>query len=415
MVIKGGISFPGDKSISHRALMLASIADGDSRISNLSTGEDIQSTRVCLESCGIKINEDDGIVVVTGGKFSDPDQPLNCGNSGTTTRLLIGLLAGQGINATFTGDKSLRARPMNRILNPLSQMQLRSKSDGGRLPVTIYKSMIKGINYKSPIASAQIKSALIFAGLGARSNTSITEPILSRNHTEKMLKVLGVNLFTDGFVTTVSRLKSPLRNFNLNVPADPSTCAFFAAAVALVPGSNIIIDRILWNPTRNGFFSVIDKMGVGIEYIDQWEEAGERIAKLNVFFKSLKGINITKKQIPTLIDELPIIAILATQAEGKTVVSGAEELRFKECDRINAICLNLKRMGADIKELQDGFIINGPKELVGNKIKTFDDHRIAMAFTIAGLISRGDVVIDNQECVSISFPEFFNELSRLKK
>jgi 3-phosphoshikimate 1-carboxyvinyltransferase len=214
---------------------------------------------------------------------------------------------------------------------------------------------------------------------------------------------------------TVSPLISPIESFKLSVPGDSSTGAFFAAAAAMIPGSSIIIDRILWNPTRIGFYSTLYQMGAGVDCMGQWDEAGERIGKLNVFYQSLKGVHITKEDIPGLIDELPIIAILATQAEGKTEVSGAGELRVKECDRIHAICSNLERMGADIEESQDGFIIHGPKQLNGAEIETFHDHRIAMAFTIAGLVANGDVMLDYPECASISFPEFYNELERLKQ
>tara|TARA_B100001964_G_scaffold31407_1_gene32647 strand:- start:1144 stop:2391 length:1248 start_codon:yes stop_codon:yes gene_type:complete len=415
MAIKGTLKLPGDKSISHRALMFAALADGESRISDLSTGTDVHSTRKCLEACGIDIRDDGDDAIVKGSLFSNPAEPLDCGNSGTTIRLLLGLLAGQGINATFIGDESLSARPMNRILDPLSQMGLKCENNDGKLPVTIYQSNLNSIEYDSPIASAQVKSAILLAGLGASGVTTVIEPALSRDHTEKMLQGLGADFSFNGLTATVSPLISPLESFKLSVPGDSSTGAFFAAAAAMIPGSSIIIDRILWNPTRIGFYSTLYQMGAGVDCMGQWDEAGERIGKLNVFYQSLKGVHITKEDIPGLIDELPIIAILATQAEGKTEVSGAGELRVKECDRIHAICSNLERMGADIEESQDGFIIHGPKQLNGAEIETFHDHRIAMAFTIAGLVANGDVMLDYPECASISFPEFYNELERLKQ
>ncbi len=415
MAIKGTLKLPGDKSISHRALIFAALADGESRISDLSTGTDVHSTRKCLEACGIDIRDDGDDAIVKGSLFSNPAEPLDCGNSGTTIRLLLGLLAGQGINATFIGDESLSARPMNRILDPLSQMGLKCENNDGKLPVTIYQSNLNSIEYDSPIASAQVKSAILLAGLGASGVTTVIEPVLSRDHTEKMLQGLGAEFSFNGLTATVSPLISPLESFKLSVPGDSSTGAFFAAAAAMIPGSSIIIDRILWNPTRIGFYSTLYQMGAGVDCLDQWDEAGERIGKLNVFYQSLKGVHITKEDIPGLIDELPIIAILATQAEGKTEVSGAGELRVKECDRIHAICSNLERMGADIEESQDGFIIHGPKQLNGAEIETFHDHRIAMAFTIAGLVANGDVMLDYPECASISFPEFYNELERLKQ
>jgi 3-phosphoshikimate 1-carboxyvinyltransferase len=395
--------------------MFAALADGESRISDLSTGTDVHSTRKCLEACGIDIRDDGDDAIVKGSLFSNPAEPLDCGNSGTTIRLLLGLLAGQGINATFIGDESLSARPMNRILDPLSQMGLKCENNDGKLPVTIYQSNLNSIEYDSPIASAQVKSAILLAGLGASGVTTVIEPVLSRDHTEKMLQGLGAEFSFNGLMATVSPLISPLESFKLSVPGDSSTGAFFAAAAAMIPGSSIIIDRILWNPTRIGFYSTLYQMGAGVDCMGQWDEAGERIGKLNVFYQSLKGVHITKEDIPGLIDELPIIAILATQAEGKTEVSGAGELRVKECDRIHAICSNLERMGADIEESQDGFIIHGPKQLNGAEIETFHDHRIAMAFTIAGLVANGDVMLDYPECASISFPEFYNELERLKQ
>ena len=415
MVIKGALTFPGDKSISHRALMFAALADGESRISNLSTGADVQSTRECLEACGIEIKDDGNDVVVKGEQFSDPTKPLDCGNSGTTTRLLLGLLAGQGINATLVGDDSLSSRPMNRILDPLSQMGLISESNDGKLPITIHKSDMTGIHYESPVASAQIKSAVLLAALGASGKTSFKEPILSRDHTEKMLHGLGANISIDGLTATISNLTSPLSNFEISVPGDPSTAAFFAASAALVPNSEIVLNRILANPLRTGLFAALERMGAGMECLDQWDEAGERIGNLKIFHQPMIGISITKTGVPGLIDELPIIAILATQAKGETEVRGAEELRVKECDRIHAVCKNLKNMGADIEELDDGFIINGPTPLNGTTIETFQDHRITMAFTIAGLIAEGDTVLNHPKCVSISYPEFFDVLEQLKQ
>ncbi|MCH2650114.1 MAG: 3-phosphoshikimate 1-carboxyvinyltransferase [Candidatus Marinimicrobia bacterium] len=413
MAIKGEIIFPGDKSISHRALMFAALANGESRISNLSTGVDVKSTRNCLEACGIEIGNEGNEVVVNGGKFSDPTRPLDCGNSGTTTRLLLGLLAGQGINATFVGDESLSSRPMNRILDPLFQMGLKCESHDGKLPITIQNSDLNGIQYESPVASAQVKSAILLAGLGASGKTSVKEPILSRDHTEKMINGLGVDISIKGLTATVSNLSTPFSSFQFSVPGDPSTAAFFAASAALVPNSEIVLNRVLANPTRIGFFAALEKMGVGIEWLDQWDEAGERIRNIKIFHQALNSTPITIDNIPGLIDEIPVIAILATQVEGKMEIRGAEELRIKECDRIHAICKNLKTMGADIQELDDGFIINGPTPLYGAKIETFHDHRIAMAFAIAGLVAHGKMVLDHPECASISYPEFYDELERM--
>ncbi len=288
MVIKGTLTFSGDKSISHRALMFSALANGESRISNLSTGADVQSTRKCLEACGVEIRDEGNEVVVNGGKLSDPIDSLDCGNSGTTTRLLLGLMAGQGINATFIGDDSLSSRPMNRIIDPLYQMGLKSESNDGKLPITICKSDLNRIRYKSPVASAQVKSAVLLAGLGASGETSVTEPILSRDHTEKMLSGLGANLSTEGLAATVSNMTSPLSPFDLTVPGDPSTAAFFAASASLVPNSELVLTRILANPTRTGFFTALEKMGAAIERLNLWDEAGELIGNLKLCQQSLK-------------------------------------------------------------------------------------------------------------------------------
>tara|TARA_Y100001970_G_scaffold81884_1_gene103704 strand:+ start:4838 stop:6085 length:1248 start_codon:yes stop_codon:yes gene_type:complete len=413
MAIRGEIEFPGDKSISHRALMLASLAFDQSRIKNLSTGNDIQSTRKCLEACGINIKNDKNEIIVEGNTFSNPIGPLYCGNSGTTARLMFGLLAGRGIQATFTGDESLSSRPMDRIMIPLSKMGLKYKSTNGKLPVSIEHSNLNGIEYESVIASAQLKSAIILAGLGANNETVIIEPLQSRDHTEIMLTSMGANIQTDGLSTSVEPLCSELRSIDITVPGDPSTASFFVAAASLIPDSNIIIKNILLNPTRGRFFSVIKEMGGNIQCIDRFEQAGEAIGNLAISYQELSSITINGQDVPALIDELPILAILATQAKGTTIVNGAGELRVKECDRIKAICLNLKKMGGDILELEDGFIINGPTKLHGAKIETFYDHRIAMAFTIAGLITESEVILDHPECASTSFPEFYSVLERV--
>jgi len=412
MAIKGEITFPGDKSISHRALMFAALVQGESRLSNLSTGDDVQTTRRCLEVCGITIKDEGNDVVVSGSQFQHPIQPLDCGNSGTTARLMMGLLTGQGITATFTGDTSLSARPMARILEPLTQMGLKSTSTNGTLPVSIFASDLKGFHYESPVASAQIKSAILLAGLGAEGETSVTEPVLSRDHTERLLKSMGGTLSSNNLTTTISN--SSLSPFQLTIPGDPSTAAFFAAAAAMIPDSDLTLNRILRNTTRIGFFRALQKMGAGMVCEKQWDEAGESLGNLRVFHQSLKGITLSKNDIPGLIDEIPILAILATQATGKTTVRNAGELRVKECDRIHAICNNLNKMGATIEELDDGFIIEGPTQLTGATIETFHDHRIAMAFTIAGLIADGRVTLDDPTCASVSYPEFYDELERLQ-
>ena len=413
MVIRGEIELPGDKSISHRALMFAALAQGESKIENISTGDDIQSTMNCLKACGIDINNKNEGLIVKGGSFSDPKRPLNCGNSGTTARLMLGLLAGRRIQAKFTGDDSLSSRPMDRIMSPLSKMGLKYRSTNGKLPVTIEQSDLVGIDYRSSIASAQLKSALLLAGLGADSKTIVREPLKSRDHTEIMLSEMGAKIHTDGLSTFIEPQSSDLRSINMSIPGDPSSAAFFVAAAAMLPGSGIILKNILLNPTRAEVFHHLEKMGVVIKYINNYKRSGESIGSLAISHGELSSIIINEQDVPGVIDELPILAILATQANGTTIVKGASELRVKECDRINAICLNLRKMGGDIIELEDGFKINGPTELHGANIETFHDHRIAMAFAIAGLITTQSVILDHPECASTSFPEFYDVLDRV--
>ena len=415
MVIEGEIDLPGDKSISHRSLMISALSQGVSRISNLSKGNDLISTVNCLKACGVKIKYHHEDVVVYGGKFSNPDSVLDCGNSGTTVRLLMGLLIGQGISATFTGDRSLLKRPMFRIIKPLELMGAKIEHNDGRLPIKINSKKLKGIQYSSTIASAQIKSSIILAGLGSKGTTAYTEPFKSRDHTEIMLKNLGSNISTQGLMTTLKPLTKPLKSMQIKIPGDPSSAAFFAGAVALIPDSKITINNLLNNPTRNAFFLVLKEMGLGINYINEKINDGENVADLEVYFRKIKSAKILEQNIPNIIDEIPILAILATQAEGRTVIKGAKELRYKECDRIHAICSNLKKMNANILELDDGFIIEGPSKLIGARVVTYGDHRIAMAFSIAGLISKEPVILDNQDCVSISFPNFFQKLKEVAK
>jgi len=407
MAIKGTLAFPGDKSISHRALMLAGLAKGASRIHNLSSGLDVLATKDCLDACGIDFAQHtDGTWTVHPNPLSDPAQPLDCRNSGTTTRLLLGLLGGQGIGATFTGDASLSQRPMKRVLKPLSKMGLHYKSKQDRLPVTIKKSRLKGIQYSPPVASAQAKSALLLAGLGARGQTTVTETIPTRDHTEIMLQELGASITTHNHSVTLAPQTGPLENFQCTVPGDPSSAAFFTAATLLVPDSELTLKHLLLNPTRLGFYRALKSMGAQMEFDYSRSQLGELCGDLIVRHRPLQGITIPPETVPELIDELPILAVIATQADGTTRVLGAGELRVKESDRITAICENLTQMGARITEHEDGFTIKGPTPLQGARIKTYRDHRIAMAFSIAGLIASGTTILDDTRCISVSFPHF---------
>ncbi len=409
MPIRGKLTFAGDKSLSHRALMLAALAEGESTIRNLSVGQDVESTRRCLAACGIELHKNGNTVVVTGGKLQSPSQPLDCGNSGTSVRLLMGLLAGQGIYAEFTGDASLNSRPMNRIITPLTQMGARLEANDGKLPVQLKSAALKGIEYTLPMASAQVKSAVLLAGLGASGTTTVIEPVATRDHTELMLANLGADLHKSGDRITVSRLTKSLNNFNITLPGDPSTAAFFAAAAAGIPGSHLRLENVLLNERRIGFFRVLEKMGGGVKYIEKEMVLGERVGNIEVEYRSLKGAIVIPREVPGMIDELPLLAVLATQAEGRTEVHGATELRVKESDRIKAINVNLTRMGVRFEEFSDGFAVAGQAELQAAEIKTYGDHRIAMAFTIAGLFG-GPVQLDDPGCAAISAPEFFNQL-----
>ena len=413
MNLTGEIFFPGDKSISHRSLMFAALCNGKSKISNLSTGKDVQSTKNCLIDCGIKIYNEKSSYIVEGGKFINPKKELDCGNSGTTVRLLAGLLSGQNINATFVGDESLSNRPMKRIIEPLKLMGLNCSSKNFTLPLKIKSSKLNGINYKSQIASAQVKSAVLLAALGSNKPTSFIEPVLSRNHTEIMLKALGVPINTEKLKTTISKITKQLKPFNFNIPGDPSSAAFFAGAASMVKNSNLVLKNISGNDTRLGIFSILKQMGVPVLKSNKKNILGEKIIDITVKNKRLNGIKINENQIPSIIDEIPIIAIIASQAKGQTKITGAKELRYKESDRISSIVLNLKKMGADITELEDGMIINGPKKLKGTFIKTYHDHRIAMAFKIASIIADGENQLDSIDCVDISYPEFFETLTKI--
>ena len=416
MKIQGQIDLPGDKSISHRALMIASLSTKTSTIKNLASGKDVESTEDCLKKCNISISGDTNIEkIITGYTFQDPKGELDCGNSGTTIRLLSGLLASRNIKATLIGDESLSKRPMGRIIRPLLKMNLSIIAKNNKTPIKIEKSDIKSIDHHSDISSAQVKSAVLFAGLGATNKTTYQEPFLSRDHTEIMLKSVGANIEIYDNKISIENMSQPLFPLNMRVPADPSTAAFFAGAVSILPQSEITLKNLLTNPTRFEFFNVIKLMGVDVDVLSKNFEGGESVSDISIKNKRLKSISIEKSKIPSLIDEVPILAIIATQAEGKTIIRGAEELRVKESDRIESIIFNLRNMGAIVEEFNDGFSIEGPTKLNGTGIRTFGDHRIAMAFTIAGLVADGETKLDNYKCIDISFPEFFATLKDIIK
>ena len=410
------LQLPGDKSISHRALILAALADGTSRLANLSPGGDVDSTRRCLEQCGIRIRieEEEVMVAGRGGDFQKPDGDLDAGNSGTTARLLAGLLAGRGIHARLTGDASLSRRPMGRVAEPLRQMGADIQlSPAGTLPLTLRPARLGPLTYTLPVASAQVKSALLLAGLAGEGVVNLIEPVPTRNHTELMLQALGVNIQVSGNRITLGPGKQVIPPFDLKVPDDLSSAAFPAALTVLLPDVELTFDDLLLNPTRMGFFRALKRMGARITWDSKRQALGEEAGSLTVQSSTLKSIEISGAEIPTLIDELPMLAVLATQAEGTTVVRDAGELRVKESDRIRAVCENLSRMGGQVEELTDGFRIQGPAALRGAAITTYGDHRIAMTFAIAGCLADGETTLDDPDCVEISFPGFHDLVKRV--
>lgn len=417
--LAGNPIVPGDKSISHRGLIFGALAKGTTEIHHILESADVQSTASCLRQLGVEIEKDSsGITRVKsqGLKgFKSPKSTLDCGNSGTTIRLLMGLFSGIPLlEVSMTGDHSLVKRPMKRVAEPLRKMGAQIElTNQDYAPVTIRGTQLSAIDYDLKIASAQIKSAIILAALHASGSTRIHGEIHSRDHTERLLGHFGVEIET---TPTEIRVKggqsfSPNR---LNVPGDPSTAAFWLAAAALVPGSSIELGNISLNPTRTGFIRVLERMGAVIS-TEVTDSGSEPIGNIKTSYSQLKGVRVEEAEIPSLIDELPMLAVLATQAHGVTHVSGAEELRVKETDRIEAVAQNLRAMGAKIETTHDGFIIEGPQVLKGAEIDSFHDHRIAMAFSIGTLVAKGESLIRGADCVAISYPEFFSTLAELTK
>jgi len=412
----GELIVPGDKSISHRALMLASLAETSTEIHGLSPCADVNSTRQCLNSLGVKITIDGDTFTVHGNglhSYVEPQQVLDAGNSGTTIRLLSGILAGQPFVSTLTGDESLKKRPMKRIIEPLQQMGARINGvENGFAPLTIMGGSLKGIAYQLPVASAQVKSCVLLAGLFADGKTTVIEPAKSRDHTERLLKFIGATLEIEGHQISVNG-RPHLRSHTLIVPGDLSSAAFFIAAASVIKNSDITIKNVGINPTRTGILDVLQQMGCVFKFQNNRHVNNEPCADIRIRPAALKGIKIGGEFIPRVIDEIPILAVIATQAQGQTIIRDAAELRIKETDRLAAVCTNLQKMGARVTELPDGLVIEGEQTLGGAEIDTFDDHRIAMAFAIAGLLAQGETHISHAECVNISYPNFFEQLEAL--
>lgn len=415
--IRGEVLIPGDKSISHRAVMLGALAKGCTRITHFLQGADCLSTIACFLAMGVEIENLPGEVLVHGkGLYglTSPKQALDVGNSGTTARLMSGILSGQSFSCTVTGDDSIRSRPMGRIITPLTAMgaSIESEKDNSCAPLRIFGRPLHGISYTSPVASAQVKSSILLAGLYADGKTSVTEPYLSRNHTELMLSHFGASITSKD--TTASILPQPeLTAREIAVPGDISSAAYFIAAGLLVPHSEILLRHVGINPTRDGMLRVCRAMGANITLLNQSYAGGEPTADILVQTSSLTGTTIGGELIPTLIDELPILAVMAAFAQGETVIKDAEELKVKESNRIDAIVQNLSAMGADITATEDGMIIQGGRPLHSAVIQTKLDHRIAMSFAIAGLAAFGETTLVHGECVDISYPGFYQVLEGL--
>jgi 3-phosphoshikimate 1-carboxyvinyltransferase len=412
---KGSPVIPGDKSISHRGLIFGALAEGRTEVIDILESGDVQSTARCLQQLGVKISKSGNRTLVDGvgiRGFKAPNEILDCGNSGTTIRLLMGVLAGQNFEARMTGDSSLIKRPMKRVAEPLRKMGAQFElTREDYAPLTVKGGKLHGVTYELKVASAQIKTAITLAGLLAEGTTTITGEIHSRDHTERLLKYFGAQLQATSDAVSISGGQK-LKACTVQVPGDPSTAAFWMAAASLIPGASLELHNIALNPTRIGFLKALQRMGAKVE-TQMTSENPEPIGTIRVFSGPLRGVKISKDEVPTLIDELPLLAVLATQAQGVTEVEGAEELRVKESDRIEAVATNLRAMKGQIEVRPDGYRIQGIQKLHGAKIDSFHDHRIAMAFSIAGLIAEGETDILHPDCVGISYPAFFDTLKDL--
>lgn len=419
-MLKGSFELIGDKSISHRAVMFSSISKGHNKISNFLMGEDCLSTISCFRKMGVDIQIDGKDVYVKGNGLyglQRPKEILDVGNSGTTIRLMMGILAGNKFDATLIGDNSIAKRPMKRVTDPLRLMgcNIEGKDDANYTPIKIYGGDLKAIDYHMPVASAQVKSALILASLYANDTSFIYEKVKSRNHTEIMLKSFGADINVENLKISVNPVNE-LFSQDIYVPGDISSAAFIIVSALITKGSEVIIKNVGLNETRTGIIDVVKNMNGNIEIINERLVSGELVGDLLVrYTKDLCATTIDKDIIPRLIDEIPVIAVLATQAEGTTIIKDAQELKVKESNRIKSMVENLKILGADIEELEDGMIIKGKSKLNGGKIKTFKDHRIAMAFSTLNLISDEKIKLDDEDCINVSFPGYFDLIKSLTK
>lgn len=415
--LNGEIVVPGDKSISHRAVMFGAIAEGTTRVSNFLLGEDCLSTIACFQKLGVKIEQSGNDVTIYGKgleNLQEPKEVLDVGNSGTTIRLMLGILSNTPFHSTIIGDESIGKRPMKRVTDPLSKMhaQIDGRENGQYTPLSIRGGRVKGIHYHAPVASAQVKSAVLLAGLQGEGVTTVTEPMQSRDHTERMLRAFGCTVEVNERTVSLQGGQQ-LKGTEIKVPGDISSAAFFLVAGAIVQNSKLVLKNVGLNPTRTGILDVLTKMGARISIDNIRNEEFEPCGDITIETSKLKGIEIGGSLIPRLIDEIPVIALLATQAEGITVIKDAEELKVKETNRIDTVVDELGKLGAKIEATPDGMIIYGKQNLKGNTVNSHGDHRIGMMLAIASCIVDGEVKIENSDAVAVSYPNFFEQLATL--
>ncbi len=413
--LRGEVEVPGDKSVGHRAVIMGSVARGETRIANMSAGADNSSTVAAFRRMGVHFRREADTLCVEGKGWDGlraPPETVDCGNSGTTMRLLAGLLAGRPFDATLDGDGSLRTRPMKRVIEPLTRMGARVTGNGGRAPLEIHGQPLHGVDYSSPVASAQVKSAVLLAGLQARGETRFEEPYRSRDHTEIMARGFGASVESNGREVVV-RGGQELSGTRLRVPGDISSAAFLAVAAATIPGSDVSILRVGCNPTRSGVIEVLRAMGADIEVTRAWEEAGEPVADVRVRGGELRGTEVPPELAPRTIDEYPVLFVAAALAGGSTLFRDVGELRFKESDRIATMGRELSKMGVRMEVNGDDVSVEGGGKLEGASVESHGDHRVAMALAVAGLSARGGIVLSDEECVKVSFPGFFESLEKI--
>ncbi len=416
--LQGELTVPGDKSISHRSVMFGAMANGTTSIRGFLPGDDCLSTIDCFRKMGVEVQQTDDTVHVRGtglDGLKEPNEVLDVGNSGTTIRLMLGVLTGRPFHATVAGDASIAKRPMARVTEPLKELgaSIEGRDHGNLTPLSIRGGGLTAIHYTSPVASAQVKSAVLLAGLQARGTTTVTEPEATRDHTERMLEAFGVKVTRNEKTVSIEGGQS-LEACDIDVPGDISSAAFFLVAASIVEGSDVILKKVGLNPTRAGIIDVLSEMGAQLEIENEKTTGGERSGDIRLRSGKLAPTTIGGSLIPRLIDEIPVLAVLATQLDGTTVIRDAEELKVKETNRIDTVVRELSKLGADIEATEDGMVIHGPSQLSGGAVDSHGDHRIGMALAIAGLVADGEVEIAGSEAIAVSYPRFFEDLRRLQ-